>query len=255
MPLKSVWAILSVFVFVLSVGSAWAQDTSKQIWLSFILGHEYSDKLYLEVEIQPKKQTSTGERWRNLDTTWLMEYYPNKWLDLTGEVVAGYTNQKDDLDSIEITPRAGIRLHFIEQQIQALTHKDKVRTERVPVNRFYLACWMRMELRNFYYFGELDSSHEVRFRIRPEFKAAINNKSLGDDKTLFFRTDVEAYFPIDDVPERFTNKLRFRGDFGYRIDETWRAELLYVHDVYRDSPIGEFEEDANILDFRLVYRF
>ena len=255
MPLKSVWAILSVFVFVLSVGSAWAQDTSKQIWLSFILGHEYSDKLYLEVEIQPKKQTSTGERWRNLDTTWLMEYYPNKWIDLTGELVVGYTNQKDDLDSIEITPRAGIRFFFIEQKINELIKEYKLRSERIPQNRIYLATWIRMGQRNFFYSDDQDSSHEIRFRVRPEFKAAMNKQSLGDDHTIYFRTDVEFFVPIDDVPERFVNEIRFRGGFGYRMNQSWQSELLYIHDIYRESSLGDFEEDANCVDLRIKYLF
>ena len=254
--MKYLAPIIWTVVYFLALPVSTQAQTSTQLWASLILGYAKSESIYMEVEIQPKKQISGGEPWRNLDATWLVEYYPSKWFDITGELVTGYTNQKKSLDSFEITPRVGIRLHIVEQVIREQSHRQKSRPERTPSNRFDLAAWLRLEQRNFFYFGDLESSHEWRFRVRPEFKAAINNDNLGEDHTLYFRTDLEFYVPItDDVPERFVNEIRFRGGLGYRINYDWRIEFLYVRDVLRESPLGDFEEDANMLDFRLTYLF
>jgi hypothetical protein len=244
-------------IILLSTVTVFAQEqTSTQLWGSLILGYAKSERVYLEVEIQPKKQISGGETWRNLYATWLIAYYPNKWFDLTGELLTDYTNQNPDLDSFELTPRAGIRLHLVEQVNKERAHRGKLRPERMPADRFHLATWLRLEQRHIFYSGDLESSHELRFRVRPEFKVAINNKSLGDDNTLYFSTDVEIYVPItDDVPERFVNSVRFRAGLGYRINYDWRVELLYLRDVFRESPLGSFEENANVLDLRLKFLF
>ena len=92
----SFWTLLKTahwwVVFVLLAVPASAQEeTSIQPWFSVVLGHQKSDRLYLEVEFQPKTQISGGERWRNLDASWLVEYYPTKWFDLTCDLVTGYT--------------------------------------------------------------------------------------------------------------------------------------------------------------------
>mgnify|MGYP000163906745 CR=1 FL=1 len=41
------------------------------------------------------------------DATGLVEYYPNYWVDLTGEVTLGSTSQTDDIRSNELTLRLG----------------------------------------------------------------------------------------------------------------------------------------------------
>ena len=101
----------SAFCFLLLtffVTPLWAQDdTSTQLWGSFVFGHLKNEKLYFEVELQPKVQVAGGEQWRNLDATWYIEYYPNRWLDLTGELVTGYTDQNDDVSFFELTPKVG----------------------------------------------------------------------------------------------------------------------------------------------------
>jgi len=249
----------SAFCFLLLtffVTPLWAEDdTSTQLWGSFVFGHLTNEKLYFEVELQPKVQVAGGEKWRNLDATWYVEYYPNRWLDLTGELVTGFTDQNDDVSSFELTPKVGIRLHLIEEMFKTI-RKDKVYLERITLNRLFLALWLRLENRHFYYFGEMDSSHDVRFRARPEVKFAINNSSLGHDKTLFLHTDVEFFFPVDsDIPERFDNKIRTRLGFGYRFNANRKVEILYVHDENRESPLDGFENEANCLDFRFTFLF
>ena len=119
-------------MFLLSTVTVFAQEeTSTQLWGSLILGYAKSERINLGVEMQAKKQISGGETWRNLYTTWIIAYYPNKWFDLTGELITDYTDQNPDLDSFELTPRVGIRLHLVEQVNKERTHRDKLRSERI----------------------------------------------------------------------------------------------------------------------------
>jgi len=41
-----------------------------------------SEKIYLELDFEPKILVSGEPKWRNLDVTPLIEYYPNPWVDL-----------------------------------------------------------------------------------------------------------------------------------------------------------------------------
>ena len=233
-----------------------AAETSTQLWFSAVLGRQPSERFYMEVEIQPKTQVSGGERWRNIDATWEAEYYPNNWVDLTGELVTGFTEQTDSESSFELTPKVGLRFHFVRQSLQASVFRENLLINRLPLNRFYMATWVRMEYRNFFYSGDLESSHEWRLRIRPEFKLALNNPSLADDQTLFVRGDVEYFVPLgDEVPERFTNKLRFRLGPGYMLNAGRRVELLFMYDKNRESSLADFKEDAFMVDLRLTFLF
>jgi hypothetical protein len=208
------------------------------------------------VELQPKVQISGEERWRNIDATWFAEYFPNEWIRLTGELITGLTDHTESESSFELTPRIGVRLHLVEQILKETFHHEKNRIEWLPLKRFYLATWLRLEYRNFFYSGEIDSSHEWRFRVRPEFKVAINNESLSDDGTFFGRGDVEFFVPLgDDIPERFSNKIRFRIGPGYRFNEKYKLELLFMHDRNRHSLLVDFEEEAYMLDLRLTFLF
>ncbi|MGH9321356.1 MAG: hypothetical protein ACRD3V_15910 [Vicinamibacteria bacterium] len=55
----------------------------------------------------------------------------------------------------------------------------------------------------------------------------------------------------DDVPERFASKARVRTGLGYRRDEKWRFEVLYIRDGTRQTEEGSFATSADIIDFRL----
>jgi hypothetical protein len=241
---------------LLTVPASAQEETSTQLWFSTVLGRQKSESLYMEVEIQPKTQISGGEHWRNIDATWNVEYYPNKWFDLTCELVTGYTENINDLNSFEVTPRPGLRLHLAVQTVSEIDRRQKLLTERMPLQRFHFATWLRLEQRNFFYSGDRESSHEWRFRVRPEFKVALNNPSLGDDGTLYGRGDVEFFWPLTkDVPERFVNKFRFRIGPGYRIDYGHRVELMFMYDRNRESSLVGFKEDAFMLDLRLTFLF
>ena len=250
----TVWLWFLLVVIALPVSAQ--EKTSTQLWGSVILGHHPNERFFMVAEIEPRTQISGEESWQALYATMALEYHLSKWFDLTGELSTGFTDQTNDLSSFEVTPRVGLRLHAVEQTIKQTPILQKTFIDRLPLKRFHLAAWLRLEYRNLFYSGDRESSREWRLRIRPAFRIAINNPSLGNDRTLFLHTDVEYFEPIgDDIPERFVNKFRFRIGPGYRINTRRKVELLFMYDLNRDSELVDFEEDAFAVDLRLTFLF
>ena len=110
----------------------------------------------------------------------MVEYYPSKLIDLTGELTTGFTKQMREEESIEATVRLGVRLHLISQLLKSHLFEE-IRPERFSGRKYSIANLARIEQRNFWYSGERPSSHDIRFRNRLEFKFAINKHDLTVD--------------------------------------------------------------------------
>ncbi len=225
-------------------GDSWAQ-TSGQIWGNFTLDRPKGERFVYEIDLEPKAQVSGSDTWRGIDVTPAVEYYPNHWMDLVGETVFARTKQSNDVSSVEVTPRLGVRLHLL----------SRLRTMRPgprPLGRVSFANFSRVEWRNLWYSDDTPSSHETRFRNRIELKVGLNHEELSLDKTLFFIADFEFFVPLsDDVPEHFATKRRARVGLGYRRDSKWRFELLFLRDGTRTTDDSSFATAANIVDFRV----
>jgi hypothetical protein len=252
---RGVAPALALLLFAGSAREARGQQespagVSTQIWANFTSGWTKSERLYLELDVEPKIQVTSGEQWRNLDLTPLVEYYPSRWLDLEGEATVGRTRQRDGLDTWELTPRVGARLHFVSQAVRQLSH------ERLPLTRFDVSTLVRLEWRNFFYSDGRPSEHAWRARARLESKLAINHRKLADDRTLYAIGDVEYYEPFGaDVEERFVNKVRTRLGLGFRLTRKTRFDLLYIRDWNRSAPGASTAQDAQIVDARLKLLF
>jgi hypothetical protein len=244
-------AMMLLLVFVLAAGVVEAQDEqSTQIWGNVILDHPRSEHLLFELDMEPKTQITDDDGWRNLDVTPLVEFYPNTWVDLVGEINIGYTRQVSDLNTFELTPRLGIRLHLLNNLRERL--KLGVHVPR----RLGVANLTRIESRNFWYSADAESRHEWRLRNRTEFKLSLNHQDLHIDRTLYLIADFEVYFPLaDDIPERFATKLRARAGVGYRANYKWRLEALYIRERQRITFGEDFVTSANIVDVRLKLFF
>jgi hypothetical protein len=207
-----------------SISEARAQeDTSTgpatQIWANLTLGRMVSERTYLELDIEPKWQVTSGEEWRNIDLTPLAEYYPTSWLDLEAEGTVGHTRQRDGLDTFEVTPRIGARLHL-------------------------------------FYSDDTPNRHEWRARLRLEGKLAISHETLSQDRTLYAIGDAEYYAPLsDDIPERYVNKLRARIGLGFVFSAATRLAFLYIRDWNRSSPDAAVTTETQAFDLRLKMLF
>jgi Protein of unknown function (DUF2490) len=238
--------LLSLF-FCQLAGDLCAQTTSGQIWANFTLDHPKEEHLVYELDLEPKGQVSGNETWRALDVAPSVEYYPKDWMDVVVETALTRTRQSNEVSSLELTPRLGVRVHFLSRLRMMLPGPR-------PLGRVSLANFSRVEWRNLWYSDDTPDSHQTRYRNRVELKVGLNHKELSLDNTLFLVTDVEVFVPLsDDVPETFATKRRIRAGLGYRHDSKWRFELLFIRDGTRTTEAGSFATAANIVDFRLRF--
>ncbi len=244
-------ALIAAHCFSPSVNAAGVAD---QVWANLSLARPVSEKLYLEYDIEAAKLVSGGDPWANIYGTALAEYYPNGFVDLTGELVTGFTEQSQAESSFEATVRLGIRLHLLMQFYDSAL-LDGIRPERLSSQRFNIANLARIERRNFWYDIRPNAS-DTRFRNRLEFKWAFNKKTLSADGLWYLLADAEWFVPLDDddVEERFATKRRFRIGLGYRHSYHWRFGVLLMRDSVRETLEGQPERDAQMINFR-VHRF
>ena len=223
------------------------QEASAQLWGNLVLDFPKGDRFLLELDAQPKVQFAGADTWRNLDVTSVVEYYPNRWLDLVGEATFGKTRQSNDVSSVEVTPKLGVRFHFLSN--------FRTMLERQPLGRVAVSDLIRFEWRNFWY-SDGGSSHETRLRNRIAIKVALNHAELSRDNALYWMADFEFFVPLsDDVPERFAAKRRIRTGLGFRRSHRWRLEVLYVREGARDTLDEEFDTAANIVNVKLKIIF
>jgi len=234
-----------------------ATEPSDQVWLNFILSRSVSEVLYLEYDFEAAKQISgDDDPWKYLYGTGLVEYYPSRFLDLTGELVTGFTEQDSEEDSFEASVRLGVRFHFLTQIINS-PYFAKVRPERMTGKRFSIANLARFEYRNFRYNGDRPSADDLRFRNRVEFKCAFNRENLASDGVWYGIADVEWFVSLssEEAAERFATKRRYRLGVGYRHSYQSRYELVAMRDYARETLDQEDDVDANMINFRVKWYF
>lgn len=243
-----------VFAGVLLIFSpgAHAQATT-QLWGNITVNWVKSDRLVYELDFEPKGLLDAPEGdpdWKNLDVTPNVEYSPTAWLDLVTDTTIGWTKQTDDVNSMEVTPRLGVRLHLFSRA-QRFNPR-----ERAPRRRIVVRDLVRVESRNFFYSGgETDSDSTVRFRNRLEFLVPLNKPRFTDDGARYLLADWEWFIPLDDPEERFANRQRVRTGLGYRRSFNWRYELLYIWTRSRNTIDEELSTTENIIDVRVKRLF
>jgi hypothetical protein len=228
------------------------EPTSQQVWTNYILAFPRNEKLYYEMDIETAHQVSGGEPWHYYYGTGMVEYYPAKLVDLTAELVSGYTNQKEEEDSFEVSTRLGIRIRFLKPLIDYYN-----KSERLPAKRISIANFTRIEQRNFWYQSDRPSLHDWRFRNRLEFRVALNKPNFSRDGLWYLMADWELFLPLGEaqVEERFATKFRVRAGGGYRYSYRWRFELLLQRDDARDTFDEDFEVEAYMVDLRVKMSF
>ena len=226
------------------------EETSKQAWMNITLAHPYNDKLYYELDIEPKVQLEGKEKWKNIDLVPLVEYYPNKWFDLSAEMVLGYTKNSNSYRDYELSPRLGIRLNILGN-----LRKKMSQIGFFDYKQFNLATLLRYEYRSLF-FSHQDTQHQSRLRLRLETKTAFNHKQVTMDDTYYLFADFEQFFDFNDnIKERFHQKSRLRIGPGYTYNEEHRFELLLIYDYTRDTYEANLKEDTVSLDFRYRIHF
>lgn len=240
----SVITIGVLLAAMLSPQVAMAQ-TDTQLWANVTLTWIKSRDLTLGVDTEPKVLLSAppGEPgWAALDVTPSIEYTRNRWFDVLGELKLGRTRQSDDLDSTEVTPRVGVRLHILSNLLNALAK------EKEPRRRLVLRDVIRFEWRHLYYSGTNPDSSTERLRNRFDMLYPVTRARITDDGATYLRADVEWFWTRSDLDERFANKQRIRAGVGYRRSFAWRFDALYVWDRSRNSADEGFTTADHAID-------
>jgi hypothetical protein len=203
-----------------------------QLWAELQLGWIKSHDINFGVEFEPKTlvtKPAGDPYWAALDITQTVEVTRGRWVDLGAQLLLGYTKQNNDLNTSEVTPRVGVRLHLLSNI------RDDLFKERVPRRRLVLSNLLRLEWRNLYYSTDEPSSSTTRIRNRFELSYPITRLRITEDGALFAHADVEWFWPQGDPNERFANQQRLRAGAGYRNSRQWRYRALFVWDRSRDS--------------------
>jgi len=224
-----------------------AQSTT-QLWSEIRFDWIKSREFTYGVNIEPKvlvAAPSGDPGWASLDVTPSLEYSHGEWFDMVGEMSFGRTLQTDDLDSIEFTPRIGLRLHLLSN----LRHE--IVKERRPKRRLVLRDLLRLEWRNLHYSTDKPGSSTVRLRNRFEAQWPINRPRTTDNGAAYLAADWEWFVPVDDPDERFANRQRVRAGIGYRRSFAWRFEARYVWNRSRNTIDAPFTSTDHALDLTM----
>ena len=139
---------LAVVVGALGVPRESRAQADLQAWGNLTFDWIKSHRVTLGLKVEPKVLVSDSDDepgWATVDVTPSFEYARGEWFDMVGELMVGRTSQTDDLDSTELTPRLGLRLHVLSNLRQELVK------ERRPLRRLVLRDLLRLEWRNLYY--------------------------------------------------------------------------------------------------------
>lgn len=223
-------------------------QTDTQLWANFKFDWIKSRQITIGVDAEPKVLVSapSGDPgWATLDVTPSFEYSRGEWFDMVGELLVGRTRQTDDLNSTEVTPRLGFRLHFLSNL------RGELVKERRPKRRLVLRDLLRLEWRNLYYSTDKPDSSTVRLRNRVETLWPINRHKITDNGASYLTADWEWFIPVNDPAERFANRQRIRTGIGYRRSFAWRFEAMYVWNRSRNTVDEPFTTTDHAIDLTM----
>ncbi len=241
-------ALLTLALALFTFRDANAQ-TGLQLWGNVTIDWVKNDRLVYEIDFEPKALVIVPEGqagWRNLDTTPSITFSAKNWVDLTAEMVSGFTKQTDDVGTFELTPRFGAEFHLLSRELPRMT-----RRERPPRFRVVLVNYFRVEWRNFVSSNDSPNESAWRFRNRLGLSFPLNREKTTDAGACYLISDFEWFLPLSDPAERFANRQRFRIGLGYRRSFNWRFEALYMWTRSRHTIEESFDTTERIIDIRV----
>ncbi|MGW8282676.1 MAG: DUF2490 domain-containing protein [Gemmatimonadota bacterium] len=225
-----------------------AQDPSGQLWgdLEFVWPRHDAAWLFA-TDLKPEIQFSGDDRWAELEVETSAVYRGPRLFDLSGDVSVGYSVQNDDVETLELAPRVGITVHLISDVTD-------IRRAGQLAQRVGLATTVRLENRNFWYFGSgatQSYSNDWRLRFRVETRIGINRADRTQPGTWFLYADAEAFVTLGEAnQETYAEKWQIRVGPGLRFTEGWRFGLLYVRDVTRNTIQSDYDTSVNAVELR-----
>jgi hypothetical protein len=227
------FSALVLFVLSLPFGTAHAQ-TNEQAWFEYMLNVPFANSF--NVENAFTYSTLLGQpKWRALDYNGTLEYSLGPHVDLVGSALISYTAQNDSYNTFELRPMLGTKIYF------------------TPNSRIQTRLLLRIEQRNFQNLDTKEWERVMRPRARGEVVIPVNKKTYFEDDLWYALADAEWLFVNTDVEERFANRFRLRVGAGYRLNYSFRFELLYMIQQSRNGIDESFSSSDNIIRIRLKH--
>ena len=238
---------LAVVLGALGVPRESRAQADLQAWGNLTFDWIKSHRVTIGVKVEPKVLVSPGGRagLGHPRRHAVVRVPRGEWFDMVGELMVGRTNQTDDLDSTELTPRIGFRLHLLSNLRQQIVKEQR------PKRRLVLRDLLRLEWRNLYYSTDKADSSTVRLRNRLESLWPINRPRITDNGVAYLNADWEWFIPFDDPDERFANRQRVRAGLGYRRSFAWRFEAMYVWNRSRNTVDEPFTSTDHAIDLTM----
>ena len=248
-----VWAL--ALMLIAGVACPAAAQATAQLWSNVTVDWLQSERLTYEMDFEPKGDVYTAPgrtRAVNLQVTSAVEYAPNGWFDLVGDLVGAYTHQNDGADTLELSPRIGVRLHIMSQIVQSRAARRGPEREKQPRRRLTVSTLMRLEQRNLFSGGGSGATGSWRFRDRGEVAYPLNRPKLTSDGAVYLSTDAEAFVPVGEhVAGGIVNQIRVRSGIGYRSSFAWRVQVLYMWTGARETASGALVPHSHAIDVRI----
>lgn len=175
-------------------------------------------------------------RWHSYIVLPIFQYSLTQNVDLNAGVTASAVAQNDTSNTFELRPMLGARFHL------------------TPNRRALARIYLRMEQRNFKDLETKNWTHSMRFRIRPELLLPLNRRAYFENNQLYLIADAEWFITVDkDLDERFANRFRARLGLGYRLDATWRFEVIYMQQQAKNKIGEDFHTSDDVLRLRVKF--
>ena len=213
-----------------------SQPVNYQLWTEVMLNQPIGKVFNLEHGLT-YSTLFNKPRWRAFDYSACFEWAASKHADISAQTVISYTNQIEGVNTLEIRPLIGARIHF------------------TPDNRILTRLLLRLEDRNIKDLEAKTWSVTMRPRARAEVIVPINKTRYSQDGVYYALTDIEWLYANDEVKERFANRLRLRFGLGYRVSYSTRFEFIYMLQKSRDQINDPFNTSDHIFRLRFKYYF
>jgi hypothetical protein len=226
---------LIIILFGLSIYSNVLQaQTNEQAWFEYMLNVPFANSF--NVENAFTYSTLLGQpKWKAFDYNATLEYSLGPHVDLLGSTLVSYTAQTEAYNTLELRPMLGTKIYF------------------TPNKRIQTRLLLRLEQRNFQNGDTKEWESVMRPRVRAEVAIPINHDSYFSDNLWYAIADAEGLFVNTDVEERFANRFRLRVGAGYRLNYSFRFEVIYMNQQSRNGIDELFSSSDNIIRIRLKH--
>lgn len=208
---------------------------STQFWAEYQFDYPFANVYLYEatVSYQTLMTANPQSKWWSVALSNTFEYSIEPKLDLTAEIPIGYTLQKENANSFEVSPLIGARYYFSQGK------------------RFDIRFLLRYQHRFFRTIDEDLWEKSNRVRLRGEAWISLTGPNMFTDNLWYSFLDYEEFVVVDEqVNERFANRRRLRVGIGYRLNYMHRFDLGYTWQSSRNEIGGAFISDDSVIQFK-----